>query len=89
MEQHAGEEAGHEKEQRHPEDVRREEQDPDRRARGVVGHRPEAGNQPGNEREPGVEDHPEQESERANRIERVQSFSSCRHQCSLYEIRPA
>ena len=76
FEHHPGKEAGDEKEQRHAEDVRGEEQYADGHARRAVVHRPDARDHARDEREAGVEDHAEQQRKRTNGVEAVQAISS-------------
>ena len=74
LDHHPGEEPRDKEEERHPEDVRRKQQDGNGAARRVVGHRPNARYEPRQKREPGVEDDAEEQRERADGVERVQAI---------------
>ena len=74
VEHHAAEEAGYEEEERHPEDVRREQDDGDRRARRDVDHGPDSWKHARQEGEAGVKDDPEQQREAAHRVEGMEAI---------------
>jgi hypothetical protein len=83
VQHHPGEEAGDEEEQRHPEDVRREAQGPERRARGRVRDDPQAHGYAGREREAGVEHDAEQQRERPDGVERMEAIGHGHHTNSV------